>query len=195
MPFRLGLPIRESFFEAQVNMLVQNQRARILAQPTLLTTNGASASFLAGGEIPIPLVTQNNVNILWKEFGVKLDVAPTVEGIDNIVLKVRPEVSSLDQAAGVKIGELNVPGIRTRWTETFMQVRSGESMVMSGLLNDQEVEQIDKLPFLAEIPVLGEFFKSRRTTKSRNELVFILTPTLVTQGQAQPEANYGKDSK
>ncbi|MNF18954.1 putative type II secretion system protein D precursor [compost metagenome] len=68
-------------------------------------------------------------------------------------------------------------------------------MVMSGLLNDQEVEQIDKLPFLAEIPVLGELFKSRRTTKSRNELVFILTPTLVTQGQAQPEANYGKDSK
>lgn len=195
MPFRLGLPLRQSFFEAQVNMLLQNQKARILAQPTLLTTNGASASFLAGGEIPIPLVTQNNVTILWKDFGVKLEVAPTVEGIDNIVLKVRPEVSSLDQAAGVKIGDLNVPGIRTRWTETFMQVRSGESMVMSGLLNDQELEQIDKLPLLGDVPILGELFKSRRTTKTRNELVFILTPTLVTNGQAQPEANYGKDAK
>lgn len=195
MPFRLGLPLRQSFFEAQVNMLVQNQKARILAQPTLLTTNGASASFLAGGEIPIPLVTQNSVNIQWKEFGVKLNVVPTVEGIDNIVLRVRPEVSSLDQAAGVKIGDLNVPGVRTRWTETFMQVRSGESMVMSGLLNDQETEQIDKFPLLGEIPVLGELFKSRRTTRIKNELVFILTPTLVTNAQAQPEANYGKDTK
>jgi pilus assembly protein CpaC len=195
MPFRLGLPLRQSFFEAQVNLLLQNQKARILAQPTLLTTNGASASFLAGGEVPIPLVTQNNVSILWKEFGVKLDVSPTVEGIDTIVLKVRPEVSSLDQAAGVKVGDLNVPGIRTRWTETFMQVRSGESMVMSGLLNDQDVEQIDKFPLLGDVPILGEIFKTRRTTKSRNELVFILTPTLVTGGQAQPEANYGKESK
>ncbi len=195
MPFRLGLPLRQSFFEAQVNLLLQSQKARILAQPTLLTTNGASASFLAGGEIPIPLVTQNNVNILWKEFGVKLAVSPTVEGIDNIVLKVRPEVSSLDQAVGVKVGELIVPGIRTRWTETFMQVRSGESMVMSGLINDQDVEQLDKFPFLGDVPILGELFKSRRMTKSRNELVFILTPTIVTNGQAQPEANYGKEMK
>ncbi|HEY9856460.1 MAG TPA: pilus assembly protein N-terminal domain-containing protein, partial [Stenomitos sp.] len=108
-PFRFGLPTRETLIEAKLNMLVQQRKAKILAQPTLLTLNGASASFLAGGELPIPLILQNSIGIEWKPFGVKLSVTPRVEGSDTIVLGVRPEVSRIDQLNAVKLPGVSVP--------------------------------------------------------------------------------------
>lgn len=191
-PFRIGLPTRQTLIEAKLDMLVQDRRAKILAQPTLLTLNGASASFLAGGELPIPLILQNSVGIEWKPFGVKLSVTPRVEGSDTIVLGVRPEVSRIDQLNAVRLPGISVPSISTRWTESYMQMRSGETIVLSGLLSDVDEETVSGLPLLSSIPFLGELFKTRETRRSQTELVFLLTPSIVTNPNAMPELDYGK---
>lgn len=191
-PFRVGLPTRETLIEAKLDMMVQQRKAKILAQPTLLTLNGASASFLAGGEIPIPLVLPNSVSIEWKPFGVKLSVTPRVEGNDTIVLGVRPEVSRIDRQNGVTLPGVSVPAISTRWTESYMQLRSGETIAMSGLLSDNDEETTTGIPLLSGIPFLGELFKTRETRRSHTELVFLLTPSIVTNANGMPELDYGK---
>lgn len=191
-PFRIGLPTRETLIEAKLNMLVQERKAKILAQPTLLTLSGASASFLAGGELPIPLILQNSVGIEWKPFGVKLSVTPRVEGADTIVLGVRPEVSRIDQLNAVKLPNISVPSISTRWTESYMQLRSGETIVLSGLMSDVDEETTSGIPLLSSIPFLGELFKTHQTRRDHTELVFLLTPTIVTTPNGMPELDYGK---
>lgn len=191
-PFRFGLPMRSSLLEAQLNMMVQNRRAKLLAQPTLLTMSGQSAKFLSGGEIPIPLILQNSSSIEWKPFGVKLDVEPRVEGADTMVLKVRPEVSRIDQTNAIKLPTISVPAVATRWTETFMQLKSGESIVVSGLLSDEDEETVTGVPILSSIPFLGEAFKFRESRKNHTELVFLLTPTIVNNPATMPENEYGK---
>ena len=190
-PFRLGLPQRESLLEAKLNMLVQKGRAKLLAQPTLLTMNDASASFLAGGEIPIPLILQNSASILWKPYGVRLDVQAQVEGADSIVLHVRPEVSSIDLTNGVQLQNISVPAIATRWTDTYMQVHSGQTIVLSGLMQDQKHEETSGIPILSSIPFLGELFQSHTTSVIHSELVFFLTPSIVTVPELMPENEYG----
>lgn len=191
-PFRFGLPTRETLIEAKLDMLVQERKAKILAQPTLLSLNGASASFMAGGEIPIPLVLQNSVSIEWKPFGVKLSVTPRVEGADTIVLAVRPEVSRIDRLNAVTLPGVSVPAISTRWTESYMQLRSGETIAMAGLLEDNDEETVSGIPFLSGLPFLGEIFKTHQTRRNHTELVFLLTPTIVTNPNAMPELDYGK---
>lgn len=191
-PFRLGLPQRSSLLEAKLNTLLQEGQAKLLAQPTLLTMNGASASFLAGGEVPIPLIVRDSVTVEWKSFGVKLDVTPRVEGADTVVLRVRPEVSRVDQTNAVRLPTMTIPAMATRWTDTTMQVRSGESIVLSGLMLDEETENVSGLPLLSSIPVLGEVFKSRTKAKVHSELVFFLSPTVVTLPDLMPENQYGK---
>lgn len=190
--FRLGLPQRSSLLEAKLNTLLQEGRAKLLAQPTLLTMNGASASFLAGGEVPIPLIVRDSASIEWKSYGVKLDVQPRVEGTDTIVLRVRPEVSRVDQINAIKLPTMTIPALATRWTDTTMQVRSGESIVLSGLMLDEDTDSVLGLPLLSAIPVLGEIFKSHTKTKIHTELVFFLTPMIVTVPELLPENNYGK---
>lgn len=191
-PFRLGLPMRSSLIEAQLNMMVQNRKAKLLAQPTLVTMSGQSAKFLSGGEVPIPLLLRDSASIEWKSYGVKLDVEPRVEGADTMVLKVRPEVSRIDQINAIKLPNISVPAVATRWTETFMQIKSGESVVVSGLLSDEDEETVTGLPILSSIPFLGEAFKFRESRKNHTELVFLLTPTIVNNPQAMPENEYGK---
>lgn len=191
-PFRLGLPQRGSLLSARLDMMVQESHAKLLAQPTLLTLSGASASFLSGGELPIPLIVRDNVSIEWKPYGIRLDVAPQVEGIDTIVMRVRPEVSRIDRENSIQLPSVSVPAIATRWTETSMQVKSGESVVLSGLLSDEDTEVTTGIPVLSSIPFLGEAFKTHELTKQRTELVFLLTPTVVTNPATMPENDYGK---
>lgn len=191
-PFRIGLPTRETLIEAKLDMMVQQRKAKILAQPTLLSLNGASASFMAGGEIPIPLVLQNSVSIEWKPFGVKLSVTPRVEGSDTIVLAVRPEVSRIDRLNAVTLPGVSVPAISTRWTESYIQLRSGETIAMAGLLEDNDEETVTGIPLLSGIPFVGEVFKTRQTRRNHTELVFLLTPVIVTNPNAMPELDYGK---
>lgn len=192
-PFRIGLPQRSTLLEASLNMLVQNRKAKLLAEPTLLTMNGQPAKFLAGGEIPIPLIARDSVSIEWKSFGVKLEVEPRVEGTDTMVLHVRPEVSRIDQANGIKLQNVSVPALSTRWTETYMQLRSGQSVVISGLMGEDQDEVVSGLPILSSIPFLGEMFKSHDNNKTNTELVFFLTPTIINNPGGMPENNYGSN--
>ncbi|MGC4081818.1 MAG: type II and III secretion system protein family protein [Vicinamibacterales bacterium] len=153
-----------------------------LAEPNLIAYNGKEANFLAGGEIPVPIVqgngTGNAVTITYKEFGVRLSFTPTIAG-DVIRLHVKPEVSSLDFANGVTVNGFRVPALQTRRAETEIELRDGQSFAIAGLLND--IAQTDKsaIPILGSVPVIGNLFKSRAARQSRTELMVLITPRLV----------------
>ncbi len=191
-PFRLGLPARSGVLDAKLNLLVQERKARLLAQPTLVTTSGQPARFLAGGEIPIPLILQNSISVEWKPYGVRLDIEPRLEGSDTIILKVRPEVSRIDQTNAIKLPNVTVPAVATRWTESTLQLKNGETVVLSALTlsDDQQAEQ--GVPLLSAIPFLGEFFKNHENKASTTELIFQITPTVAERQPLMPESGLGK---
>lgn len=163
--------------------LLENQGlVRTLAEPSLVATSGQTASFLAGGEFPVP-VSQGGANagisIEYKEFGVRLSLTPTVLARDRISLRVAPEVSELDFSAGVSIGGTSVPALAVRRTDTVIELADGESFVVSGLVSRNMMANVDKVPFLGEIPILGAFFRSSRYDREERELVMVVTPHLV----------------
>ena len=145
--------------------------------------NGTEASFLAGGEFPIPIVqgTANlsSVTIQFKEFGIRLNFTPTLLADGAIRLKVAPEVSALDFANAVTIGGFSVPALSTRRASTQVELRDGQSFAIAGLLDNRTTEIANKIPVLGDIPVLGNFFKSRATNKTNSELLVMVTPRLV----------------
>ena len=151
-----------------------------LAEPNLIAYNGQSASFLAGGEFPVPIVQglSNAVSIMFKEFGVKLDFKPTIAG-DTIRLKVRPEVSSLDFANGITLSGFRIPSLITRRAETDVELRDGQSFAIAGLLNNLSQEDSANIPFLSSIPIIGNLFKSKADRAERTELMVLITPRLV----------------
>ena len=151
-----------------------------LAEPNLIAYNGQEASFLAGGEFPIPLVqgNTNSVTVEYKEFGVKLTFRPLITG-DQIRLKVRPEVSQIDFANGITLSGFRIPGLTTRRAETEVQLRDGQSFAIAGLLHNVAQEDAGKIPLLGDIPILGPLFKSRATRKEQTELLVLITPQLV----------------
>lgn len=167
-----------------ISVLEANGFAYTLAEPSLVAMSGQSASFLAGGEFPIPVVQggggdNTTITIVYKEFGVRLTLTPTVLGPERIMLKVAPEVSELDFTAAVESGGVSVPALTVRRTETAIQLGNGESFVISGLISRNSTANVDKVPFLGEIPILGAFFKSTRFDRTDKELVMIVTPHLV----------------
>jgi pilus assembly protein CpaC len=151
-----------------------------LAEPNLIAYNGQTASFLAGGELPVPMVQGNSgqVTIEYKEFGVRLDFKPTIAG-DMIRLKVKPEVSSLDFANGVTVAGFRVPALITRRAETDVELRDGQSFAIAGLLNNSSQDTNDSVPWLSSIPIVGYLFKSKATNQERTELMVLVTPHLV----------------
>ncbi|MEI2415645.1 pilus assembly protein N-terminal domain-containing protein [Orrella sp. JC864] len=171
-------------FEARLGLLQSNGMARILAEPTLVALSGQSASFLAGGEIPVPesggLGTQT---ISYKPFGIGLTVSPTVLSRDRIALKVAPEASELDPANGIPIingdNVTLIPALRTRRADTTVELGDGESFVISGLVSRQTIANVSKMPFLGDLPIIGAFFRSVQYSQQDRELVIIVTPRLV----------------
>ncbi|HEY3938990.1 MAG TPA: pilus assembly protein N-terminal domain-containing protein, partial [Bryobacteraceae bacterium] len=156
----------------------------ILAEPNLLTVSGKAASFLAGGEFPFPTLQGGGagvgqITIQFKEFGIRLNFLPTITPRGTIRLLVNPEVSSLDYANGLTVSGYTIPGLTTRRVQTEVELESGQSFVIAGLLNNQVTEQLSKMPGLAEIPLLGKLFQSRTLTKSNSELLVMVTPELV----------------
>jgi len=153
-----------------------------LAEPNLVAESGKEASFLAGGEFPIPVVqgSQNGsaVSIQFKEFGVRLNFTPTVTG-NRVHLKVKPEVSTLDYANGVSLQGFRIPALSTRRTETELELRDGQTFAIAGLMNNQMNQTLQKVPGIGDIPILGELFKSRAAQKSQSELVVMITPHIL----------------
>ena len=158
-----------------------------LAEPNLVAESGKEASFLAGGEFPIPVVqgSQNGsaVSIQFKEFGVRLNFTPTVRG-GRVHLKVKPEVSTLDYANGVSLQGFRIPALSTRRTETELELRDGQTFAIAGLMNNQMNSTLQKIPGIGDIPILGHLFKSKAAQKSQSELVVMITPHILPNDSA-----------
>jgi pilus assembly protein CpaC len=151
-----------------------------LAEPNLIAYNGQEASFLAGGEFPVPFVSgaAGTVSVVFKEFGVRLKFTPTIAG-DIIRLKVAPEVSSLDFNNGITISGFRIPALTTRRAETDVELRDGQSFAIAGLLNNISQTDSSALPILSRLPIIGHLFKSKADRAERTELMVIITPRLV----------------
>lgn len=163
-----------------LSLLEANGLARVLAEPSLTALSGQNASFLAGGEIPVPVPQGlGSVAIEYKAFGIGLTVSPTVLAEDRIVLKVAPEASDLDFSNGLQINGALVPAIITRRADTTVEMGDGESFVIGGLVNSATTSAVDKLPLLGDLPILGSFFKTTRAGKEERELLIVVTPRLV----------------
>jgi pilus assembly protein CpaC len=163
-----------------VDALKETGLVHVLAEPTLITLSGQSASFLAGGEFPVPVPqSDNNVTIEYKEFGVGLAFTPTVLDDGKISMKVVPEVSELDFTSAVSFAGFVVPGVKTRRVSTVIELADGQSFAIAGLLQNNVREIVSKFPILGDIPVLGALFRSSSFQKNESELVIIATPHLV----------------
>jgi pilus assembly protein CpaC len=172
--------LRRDGLLAVLKALQQRGLFQSLAEPNLIAYNGQEASFLAGGEFPVPLVQGNTgqVTIQFKEFGVRLTFRPTIAG-EVIRLKVRPEVSTLDFANGLSLAGFRVPALKTRRAETEVELRDGQSFAIAGLLDNQAVEDRQAIPLLSSLPIIGHLFKSRSDTARHTELLVLITPHLV----------------
>ncbi|AFY21257.1 type II and III secretion system protein family protein [Pseudomonas sp. UW4] len=164
-----------------LNALEGSGFAYTLARPSLVALSGQSASFLAGGEIPIPVPSSGSDNIFieYKEFGIRLTLTPTIVGKNRIALKVAPEVSELDFTNAVSIAGTVVPALTVRRTDTSISLADGESFVISGLISSHNDSQVNKFPGLGDIPVLGAFFRDNTINREERELLMIVTPHLV----------------
>jgi pilus assembly protein CpaC len=166
-----------------MDILEEEGLSKILAKPTLVARSGESASFLVGGEVPIPVVqsgTNNgSITVEYHEFGVGLSFTPTVLGPDRIHIAVNPEVSRADFTLGTEISGTTVPGFATRRASTSVELADGQSFMIAGLLNEEIRELAGKYPLLGSLPIIGSAFRSTQFKKEETELVIIVTPTLV----------------
>jgi pilus assembly protein CpaC len=182
---------------AVIRALQNNNLLQILAEPNLVTTEGVEASFLAGGQFPFPTLTATStggatspvVTVQFKKFGVQLDFLPTITPSGAIHLKVKPEVSSLDYANAVTLQGFLIPAIASRHAETEVTLKDGESFAIAGLIDSRVLRGMSKIKFLGDIPVLGQLFKSRSTSKTNDELLVVVTPHFVRPISAEDKAN------
>ncbi len=187
--------------QAAWQALEQNGSIRTLANPTLVARSGEKASFLAGGEFPVPvaqstsattamsgatLIGSGSVTIEWKEYGIRVDFTPTVLDDRTIALKVAPEVSALDWTTPIELSGFSIPVINSRKTSTSVDVRSGEHLIIGGLKQQDKSRTVRKVPVLGDIPLLGLLFKSTVTETQDRELMVIVSPEIVTPTKDLP---------
>jgi pilus assembly protein CpaC len=166
--------------DALIQALEERQVARSLAEPNLVALSGDTANFLAGGEFPFPVAAQLGlITIEWKRFGVGLAFTPTVLGGGLINLKIEPEVSQLDPTNVVQVGNVAVPSLIVRRANTTVELRDGQSFAMAGLLQNLDNANLQQLPWLGDVPVLGALLRSSQYRKKETDLVIIVTPHLV----------------
>lgn len=175
--------------------LINEGKARILSRPSITTMSGKAANILIGGRIPIPVSDGNgNVSIDWHEYGMKLNIEPVVDSEDKITSKVHAEVSTLDYSHGVKIDSFSVPGIATREAESEVNVRSGMTMAIGGLINSEDAKIVSKIPLLGDLPIIGRFFRHTSNTRDKREVIILITPTLITDDTPAPMSRRMKES-
>ncbi len=172
-----------SDYEAGLNFLLANGRARILANPRLVCESGESASFLAGGEIPIVIVTPETRKVEWKTYGIALLLQPKMDGGDRVRTQITAEVSTVDHGSGTA----EVPGFLTRRVVTNYSGRLGSTVMLSGLIKSESAKDVSKIPLLGQIPILGELFKSRSFRENETELAIFVSAT-----EAKPD--YSEES-
>ena len=185
--FRQNFSIGGLSLQGILNALETKGLSRTLARPTLVALSGERASFLAGGEFPIPVAqsgggSQNGnsaITVEFKTFGVSLAMTPTVLSDSTINLVVEPEVSEIDPSASLTVGGITIPGLRTRRVNTTLELRDGESFAIAGLLQNDSKANISQLPLIGSIPIIGALFRSTRFQKGQTELMIVVTPHLV----------------
>jgi len=170
-------------FEARLNLLMANGKARILSNPRLACESGGEAQFLAGGEIPIVIITPETRTVEWKTYGIILKIHPAMTEGGRIRTQVDAEVSAVDHGSGTS----DVPGFLTRRVSTLFSTPPGETVMLSGLVKSEMAKDVAKVPLLGQIPVIGELFKSRSFRENRTELAIFITPVVVS-GDGAPEA-------
>lgn len=171
----LGLDIA-----AAIDLLEQDGSISVLAEPNLTALSGETASFLAGGEFPIPTLDSNGgIGVYFKEYGVGLAFTPTVLDGNRISMRVRPEVSELTDEGSVRLSNFVIPALTTRRAETTVELGSGQSFMIAGLLRNRTNSSTDKTPLLGDLPIIGALFKSDRFQRNETELVIVITPYLV----------------
>ena len=182
---------------ATIKALEEKDLLQILAEPNLICLDGKDASFLAGGQFPYPTITTTPtggsvapvITVQFKPFGVKLDFTPTVTPQGSIDLKVAPEFSSLDYTNAVTLDGFTIPALAQRRAETEVILNDGESFAIAGLINNQVIQTVDKVPGLGSIPILGHLFQSHSTQKSDDELLVVITPHFVRPLTPEQKAN------
>ncbi len=181
----VGSFARVSLLAPTLDLLVSQGHARRLSSPNLMTKPGKEATFLVGGEIPIPVSNGlGTISIDYKEYGVKLKVTPTITADGSVDNDITPEVSDLDFADGINVNGFLVPALKTSRIQTDVTTQDGESIVMGGLLRRVEQKNVLKIPLLGDIPILGALFRSTGYQRSDTDVVFVLTPTVVTSRRA-----------
>lgn len=191
-----------------IDALATDSLVTLLAEPNLTALSGETASFLAGGEFPIPVSQdENSISVAFKQFGVSLSFTPTLIGQSKISMRVRPEVSALSTDAQIRLSNFVIPSLTTRRAETTVELASGQSFAIAGLIQDKTRQAASKLPGLGDIPILGSLFQSDRFERNETELVIIVTPYIVQpvnpdqvatpvepfndpQGEGEPPAPY-----
>jgi len=190
IPITLGQLLNVFMFRSDINLgvaiqaLEEKNLVQILAEPNVLAETGKEAVFLDGGQFPFPVVQGATggvpvVTIQFREYGVKLSFTPLITAEGLIHLKVAPEVSSLDYTNALTIQGFTIPSLATRSVQSEMILKDGQSFLIAGLVNNQVVEQFSKIPGLGDLPILGQFFKSRSVQKSQDELLVMVTPHIV----------------
>jgi pilus assembly protein CpaC len=166
-----------------IKMLQSNGTLQILAEPNLVTNNGKEASFLVGGEFPVPILqgggNSGAVTVQFKEFGIRLTFTPTITENGTLKLYVKPEVSTIDLARAVTFNGFTIPALSTRRVESTIELAPGQSFVIGGLIDDRTSETFSKIPGLSSIPLLGNLFKSRDENRQKSELIVMVTPEIV----------------
>lgn len=176
-----------SKINATLQALINTGKARILSRPSITTMSGQQASILIGGRIPVPISDgNNNISVDWREYGVNLQIQPTVDNEDRITSNVHAEISTLDNGHAVKIGSYSIPALASREANAIVNVHSGMTMAIGGLLNSEDSKSVSKFPLLGDLPIIGQFFRHTSTTRDKRELMILITPTLVTDDTPTP---------
>lgn len=170
-----------SNINASLQALVTEGKARILSRPSITTMSGQKANILIGGRIPIPTSAgDGQIAIDWRDYGIKLNIEPVVDAENKITSKVHAEVSTLDYGHSVTENDFSIPAIASREADAVINVRSGMTMAIGGLLNSQDGKTVTKIPLLGDIPIIGQFFRHTQKTRDNRELLILITPTLVS---------------
>ena len=199
-------PLNIFLYNAKLNLgitvkdLEQKQILQVLAEPTLTAMSGQKASFLSGGEFPFPVVqggagSATAISIQFRPYGVKVDFSPTVNPDGSIRLKLSPEVSTLDYSNSVTISGFTIPALSTRRADTEVEIQDGQSFIVSGLLDHRTTEIMSKVPGIANIPILGQLFRSKNFNHSVVELVIIVTATVVDPLASPLQPGPGEEPK